>query len=88
MTFSIPSALPYVWHDEGLCAQVGPDLFFQEKGGSAGAKRICANCPVRETCLETALVEEAGKSVDRRTGVRGALSPSQRYRLEKARAKA
>lgn len=44
------------WRDQGLCAEVDPELWFPEKGGSAApAKRICRQCPVRAECLAYAL---------------------------------
>ena len=40
----------------GLCAQVGGDLWHPGKGEQANeAKRICLQCPVIESCLEYAL---------------------------------
>jgi WhiB family transcriptional regulator, redox-sensing transcriptional regulator len=42
-----------VW-ESALCAQVDPELFFPEKGGTpAPAKSICARCPVTALCLRT-----------------------------------
>lgn len=42
-----------VW-DSALCAQVDPELFFPEKGGTAApAKAVCAACPVTALCLVT-----------------------------------
>lgn len=39
-----------------LCAQVDPELWFPEKGGTVtAAKRICHDCPLREACLQEAL---------------------------------
>lgn len=47
---------PLAWQDDALCAQVGTEMFFPDKGGSTrDAKRICADCPVRRQCLEYAL---------------------------------
>ena len=42
------------WMAEGVCLQVGdPDLWFPDRGGNPRpAKRICAQCPVRDLCLE------------------------------------
>ncbi len=53
------------WRDEGLCLQVGPDRFFPKVGFKAApAKAICAQCPVRQPCLDFALslpqVEDRG----------------------------
>ena len=47
---------PPAWMADGACAQVDPDLFFIEKGGSTKpAKEVCIGCPVRTACLEYAL---------------------------------
>lgn len=44
------------WRVKALCAQVGPELFFPERGrGPQEAKQVCARCEVREPCLEFAL---------------------------------
>lgn len=44
------------WQVEGLCSQVGGDLWFPEDGALGNdAKRVCAQCPVRVECLEYAL---------------------------------
>ncbi len=64
------------WRDLALCAQVDPELFFPEKGGSfRAAKRVCAGCEVRAECLQDAL--------DRRElfGVWGGLSERERRKL-------
>lgn len=47
-----------VWQDDALCAQVGGDFWFPEKGETATsrqAKEICNACPVRTQCLEYAV---------------------------------
>ena len=42
-----------VW-SSALCAEVDPELFFPEKGGTAApAKAVCAACPVTALCLAT-----------------------------------
>lgn len=59
-----------------LCAQVDPELFFPEKGGSTReAKRICRRCPIRDACLEYALVN------GERFGIWGGQSERERRRL-------
>jgi WhiB family redox-sensing transcriptional regulator len=66
------------WQQEALCAYVDPDVFFPEKGGSSReAKRICAECNVREECLEYALAN------DERFGIWGGLSERERRRLKR-----
>lgn len=67
--------------EEGICAQVDPDLFFPETGQhdlTRAAKRICAGCPVRRACLAEALAEEGTARASHRHGVRGGCSPRER----------
>lgn len=72
---------PLAWQDDALCAQVGQEMFFPEKGGSTrDAKRICEGCDVKAQCLAYAL--ESGQ----RFGIWGGLSERQRRALIKARA--
>jgi WhiB family redox-sensing transcriptional regulator len=52
-----PSERP-AWFDHALCTGLTA-LFFPEEGHSqtaASAKVVCAVCPVRDACLELALV--------------------------------
>lgn len=66
------------WQEQALCAQVDPDAFFPEKGGSTReAKRICRGCTVRDACLEFALEH------DERFGIWGGLSERERRRLRR-----
>lgn len=66
------------WRDQALCAQVGADCWFPEKGESAGdAKKICLACEVREQCLQYALAN------DERWGVWGGLSERERRRIKR-----
>ncbi|MGL5826660.1 MAG: WhiB family transcriptional regulator [Nocardioides sp.] len=42
---------PMSWAGQALCAEVDPELFFPEKGGSStAARRLCAACPVLDEC--------------------------------------
>lgn len=67
-------AAQQVWAS-ALCAQVDPELFFPEKGGSpAAAKAVCAECPVTALCLAT-----FGPLVDH--GVIGGLTAKERRLL-------
>jgi WhiB family redox-sensing transcriptional regulator len=64
------------WMAEGLCAQVDPELFFPERGGSTReAKRVCRACPVQPECLAYALAH------GERFGIWGATSERERRRL-------
>lgn len=66
------------WMRDALCAEVDPEAFFPDKGGSTReAKRICVSCEVREQCLEYAL------SRDERYGIWGGLSERERRRIRR-----
>lgn len=68
------------WREAALCAQTDPALFFPDKGGSAReAKRLCATCPVRIQCLESALDN------DERHGIWGGLSERELRKIRRAR---
>ena len=67
---------PDDWTLDALCAQVDPELFFPEKGGSTReAIAVCRSCEVRAECLQAALDNEE------RFGIWGGLSERQRRRL-------
>lgn len=69
------------WQDRALCAEVGDDFWFPEKGGSVKEpKRVCAQCPVAAECLEYALEH------DIRFGVWGGLSERERHRIKRGSA--
>lgn len=75
-----PAHLPPEWYGEALCAQVDPERFYPEKGGSTrDAKKVCASCPVRELCLEYALDNEE------RFGVWGGVTERVRRELVRQR---
>lgn len=70
------------WMARGLCANQPPETFFPSDGvGVEVAKRICAQCPVVDPCLEYALENR----IDH--GVWGGCSERQRRRILKARRK-
>lgn len=77
---------PPAWTADALCAQVDPELWFPDKGGSTReAKRVCnghgdrSACPVRDGCLAWALDH------DERFGVWGGLSERERRRIRQLR---
>ncbi|PGH49697.1 WhiB family transcriptional regulator [Streptomyces sp. Ru87] len=79
-----PRALgDHTWHDHAACRstphhQVDPELFFpdpDELDRIRAAKSLCAQCPVRRTCLDAAL--EAGD----RDGIRGGMTEEEREPL-------
>lgn len=66
------------WRDNALCAQIDPELFFPEKGGSSrAAKKICKACDVQAECLEDALAR------NEYYGIAGGLSERERRRHKK-----
>lgn len=68
------------WQDRGRCAEVDPEAWFPEKGGTAApAKQICRQCPVVQECLEYALTNDIA------WGIWGATSPKERRKLRRPR---
>lgn len=81
-THSISDRLNFPkFRENGLCAEVDPELFFPDKGGSTrAAKGICARCPVKQECLEFAL-DDPGVPF----GIWGGMSERERRRLKRDR---
>jgi WhiB family redox-sensing transcriptional regulator len=68
------------WRDEAACRDEDTDIFFPLTDEDAGpALAICATCPVREECLEFALITRQDD------GVWGGLTETQRRRLRRRR---
>ena len=68
------------WMAQGNCAERPPQLFFPSDGvGVEVAKRVCTDCPVKQVCLEYALVNR----IDH--GVWGGTSERERRRILKRR---
>ena len=65
------------WRSDALCAQTDPEIFFPDTDGNpkGDAKRVCAQCPVKNPCLREA--------IDRREqhGIWGGLTTRERARL-------
>ena len=67
---------PPEWIAEGLCRGMDPQVFFPSDGlGVQAAAAICQGCPVREPCLEYALVNRI------QHGVFGGVSERGRDRI-------
>jgi WhiB family redox-sensing transcriptional regulator len=63
---------------DAACASVDTELFFaadSDKNAIKQAKKVCAGCPVRATCLDEAL--EIGDQY----GVRGGMTAKERRKL-------
>jgi WhiB family redox-sensing transcriptional regulator len=68
------------WMRYGKCREVKPATFFPSDGvGVDIARRLCAECPVKEPCLEYALVER----IDH--GIWGGASERERRRILRRR---
>lgn len=80
------------WEDRAACTGLPGSMFFEdvwptgeEQDGPLDAdaleraKAVCATCPVRVACYEAAMAEEGGAAESRRHGVRGGVTPGQRY---------
>ena len=73
--------MPPHWTALARCAEVDPAPFFPGKGESTKpAKKVCAGCEVRVTCLEYALSDP---ELD---GVWGGTSTRERQRIRSAQA--
>jgi WhiB family redox-sensing transcriptional regulator len=70
----------FEWMERGRCASIPPSTFFPSDGaGVEVARRICGDCPVREECLEHALVNRIDHCVW------GGCSERERRRILKRR---
>jgi WhiB family redox-sensing transcriptional regulator len=70
------------WRQHAACRGIDPDVFHPVSEEDAEeAKAICALCPVRQPCLEHALVNRE------REGVWGGLTDRERRRLIRQRRK-
>lgn len=74
------------WMAQGKCREHDPETFFpSDFVGVERAKRICADCPVRELCLEYALFHRIEHGVWGGSSERGRRRIRQQRRsLEKA----
>lgn len=68
---------------DAACAKhIWPDLWHSgHPDDITAAVGICNSCSIRQTCLDDALVEEAGPADQYRWGVRGGLTAAQRSAL-------
>ncbi len=71
------------WRQQARCRGVDPAAIYpaSEEDEALEAKEICAECPVREPCLEYAL------GVREKHGVWGGLTERERRRLVRQRRK-
>lgn len=70
------------WRQHAACRGVDPDIFYPASEEDAeAAKAICAECPVRQACLEYALANRE------RDGVWGGATERERRRMVRQRRK-
>lgn len=75
------------WMLRGICGDE-PFLMSPREDDAKGieqARRICGNCPVRVDCLTAAMRDEGGTDPYRREGIRGGLTPGERYTMHRAK---
>jgi len=74
---------PDDWRLDAACRDLDTSIFFPETDDAvATAKAICAACPVREACLEFALITRQDD------GVWGGLDENERRRVRRRRQEA
>ncbi len=70
------------WRQKAACEGLDPEIFYPASEEEAEeAKAICAQCPVRQPCLEHALADRE------RDGVWGGRTERERRRLLRQRRK-
>ena len=72
------------WMQGSACREIDPEIFFPDPSPwmlseIAAAKEVCSICPVREVCLEYAMVNGV------EYGVWGGLTRNERRALKKKR---
>lgn len=68
------------WRQHAACKGIDPDVFYPHEDEEAeAAKEVCGVCPVRQACLEHALV---GRERD---GVWGGATERERRRIIRQR---
>ena len=74
---------PKEWRSLAACRDVDTAVFFPETESEvAAAKAVCATCPVRDACLDFALITRQDD------GVWGGLDENERRRIRRRRQEA
>ena len=74
---------PKEWRSRAACRDVDTAVFFPETEPEiAAAKAVCAACPVREACLDFALITRQDD------GVWGGMDENERRRVRRRRQEA
>jgi WhiB family redox-sensing transcriptional regulator len=75
---------PFAWMEDAECKGMDPELFFPVRGDTAGrnaALAACAECMVRERCLEHAMAH------NEKVGIWGGTTERQRRLIRIAQRK-
>ena len=76
---AVPARFVARWREQAACCGTDLDVFFPERGESAGpARQVCAACQVRKPCLEYALSNRIT------SGIWGGLTVRERRPLQSA----
>lgn len=68
------------WQLDALCAQMDPEIFFPDRGGSSReGKQVCSSCGVRDQCLDYAIKN------DEKFGIWGGKSERELRQLKQRR---
>ena len=76
------------WRDQAACRGMDPDLFHPHRGEAEAVKRakaVCAECSVREECLEWALQAAIEYGQGEVAGIVGGTSARERRPIITAR---
>lgn len=74
---------PASWRERAACRDLDTAVFFPDADDDpAPAQAVCATCPVREPCLEFALVTR------QEDGIWGGLTENERRRVRRRRQEA
>lgn len=69
-----------LWQKSAACRGMDPDIFYPERGASTKeAKSVCATCPVRQQCLDYALMN------GEKFGIWGGMSERERRAIRRER---
>ena len=76
-SLATPARFAARWRERAACCGTALDLFYPERGQSAGpARQVCARCPVRQPCLDYALSNRIS------SGIWGGLTERERRPLQ------
>ena len=74
------------WRHRAACLTEDPELFCRDDDSIDAATATRARCPVRDVCLTDALRDEQGLGATSRYGIRGGLTPAERWAISERRA--